>query len=131
MRQQLWLDRCGEGEAVAQNLSDTTVQHLTPTPEQIVIRCVLNESVLEAIATFRRQSLDQQDVSLCEPLKSCLQWHVLHPGNGANERVGEISSNHRADLRDLARWAKSVEPRRQGLLQCRRDRMGATVLAAL
>ena len=116
---------------VAQNFSDMTVQHLTPAPEHILIRCVLNESVLEAIATFRRQSLDQQDVSLCEPLKSCLQWRVLHPGNGANERVGEISSNHRADLRHVARRAEPVKARHQRLLQRRRNRPDAALRAPL
>ena len=49
MRQQLWLDRRNGGEVVAQNLSDTTVQDLTPTPEQILISGVLNERVLVPI----------------------------------------------------------------------------------
>src|SRR5262249_39792944 len=33
VRQQLWLDRRSGGEVVAQNLSETTVQHLTRAPE--------------------------------------------------------------------------------------------------
>ena len=49
----------------------------------------------------------------------------------AKEPIGEAASDHRADLRHLARGAEPVEPRRQRLLQRRRDRLDAALLAAL
>ena len=52
-------------------------------------------------------------------------------GDVAQQRVGKIASKHRADLRDLARRPEPVEPRGERLLQGRRDRLHAALLAAL
>ena len=107
------------------------MQNLAPALEQILISRVLNERVLEAIIGVRRQALHQQDVGLGKPFQRCLQRRILHPGHGAQKRIREVASDHGADLRHLARWAEPVEPRRQRLLQCRRDRLDAALLAAL
>ena len=47
------------------------------------------------------------------------------------EGKGEAAAQHRAYLRDLARRAEPVEPRRERLLQRWRDRLRAALLAAL
>ena len=45
--------------------------------------------------------------------------------------VRKIAPQHRADLRDFARFAEPVEPRGERLLQGRRDRLGAALRVAL
>ena len=107
------------------------MQHLAPALEQILVSRVLNQRVFETIIGFRRQALDQQYVGLGKPFQSGLQRRVLHPCHRAQKPVGEAASDHRADLRHLARGAEPVEPRRQRLLQRRRDRLDAALLAAL
>ena len=52
-------------------------------------------------------------------------------GYSAEQRVGEISAQDGADLRDFARVAQPVEPRGERLLKRRRDRLQAAGLAAL
>ncbi|MBV9529639.1 MAG: hypothetical protein JO283_00860 [Bradyrhizobium sp.] len=74
--------------------------------------------------------MHKQNICLGEP-QCRLKRQVLRPDHGAKERIGKVPPDNGADLRDLARWAKPVQSRGQRLLQCRRDRMGATVLAAL
>ena len=52
-------------------------------------------------------------------------------GEGPQEGIGEIASQHRADLRDFARFAEPVEPCGERLLKRRRDCMQAAGFAAL
>ena len=42
---------------------------------------------------------------------------VVDPADRAQQRIGEIASQHRADLRDSARRSKPVEPGGQRLLK--------------
>jgi hypothetical protein len=60
-----------------------------------------------------------------------LQWRIVHSSHGAKQRIGEIASDHSADLCYLAHRPKSVEPRHQGLLERRRDGLDVALLAAL
>ena len=53
------------------------------------------------------------------------------PATSRSSAVREAAPDHRADLRHLARRAEPVEPRHQRLLQRRRDRLDAALLAAL
>ena len=43
----------------------------------------------------------------------------------------EAAPDYGADLRHVACWARSVEPRRQRLLECRRDSLDAALFTAL
>ena len=88
------------------------MQELTPALEQILIGRVLNERVLETIISFGRQALHQQDVGVGKPFQRGLQGSVLQIGHSTKQWVGEVASDHSADLRYLARWAEPVEPRR-------------------
>jgi hypothetical protein len=108
------------------------MQDLTPAFEKIFIGSVLNQRVLETVVGVRRQALDQQNVGFGEPFQSGLQGCAFHPGDIAQEAIGEAASDHRADLRHLTRRAEPVEPRHQRLLQSRRDGLDAAAsLAAL
>jgi len=59
---------------------------------------------------FRRHALHKQQVSHGESFERRLQGSVLHSRDVANERVGEIAADDRADLRHLARRTKPVYP---------------------
>src|SRR5262245_60502842 len=105
------------------------MENLASALQQILISRILNERLLEAILGIRRQALYQQNVCLGEPVERGLQRRVLHPGHGAKEWVGEVPSNHGADLCHLARRAKPIEPRSQRLLQSRWDHVDAALPA--
>ena len=107
------------------------MQRLTAALEQALVGRVLNQRVLEAVGRLRSSALDEQEVGLRKPVQSRLQRALVEAGHGAQQRVREISAQHRADLRGLARFAEPVEPRGERLLQGRRDRLRAALFAAL
>ena len=80
---------------------------------------------------FRWQALDQQNVGFGEPLQRGFQWRIIHADERAQKAVGKAASDHRADLRHLARRPEPVEPRHERLLQRRRDRLDTTLFAVL
>ena len=59
----------------------------------------------------------------------CVQARLVDSGGGrrhvAQQPVRKIAPQHRADLRDFARFAEPVRARGERLLQGRRDRLGA------
>ena len=87
--------------------------------------------MLEAIGRLVARALGDQEVRVGEPVERGLEGGVVDPADGAHERIGEISPQDGADLRDFSRFAKPVEPRCERLLQRRRDRLQAAGLAAL
>ena len=111
MRQHLRFGRSSVREAVAQNLGDAPMQHLPPALEKIFVGRILNKRVLEAIVGVRREALDEQNIGFRELLQCGLQRRVCPSGERAEKAIGEPTTNHRADLRDLSGRAKSVEPR--------------------
>jgi hypothetical protein len=89
---------------------------------------ILDQRVLETVGRLRSITLDEQDVGLGEPLQRRLQRAFVEAGHGLEQRIGESAAQHCADLRSLAR---SAEPIRERLLYSRRDRLRATLFAAL
>jgi len=87
--------------------------------------------VLEAIYRMSVGALDDEEVSAGEPVKRGLEGGVADLADSAEQRGGEIPPEHRADLRDLSRFAQPVEPRRERLLKRRRDCVQAAGLASL
>jgi hypothetical protein len=85
--------------------------------------------MFETILGVRWHALDQQDVRLGKPFQRGLQLRVLHACHCMQKCVGEVATDHRADLRDFTRRSEAVEPRHQRLLQCRWYCFGATLLA--
>ena len=59
-----------------------------------------------------------------------MQRRLINFGDVAQQRIGEIASKHRADLRHLTRRPKPIEARSKGLLQGRRDGLNTALLAA-
>ena len=117
--------------AVAQDFGGAAMQRLTAALEKALVGGVLDQRVLEAVGRLRPIALDEQEVGLGEPLQSRSQRALIEAGHGLEQRVREIAAQHCADLRDLARRAEPVEPRGERLLQGRRDRLRAALLAAL
>jgi hypothetical protein len=77
------------------------------------------------------RALGDVEVRLGEPVERGLEGLVVDAADRAEQRIGEISSQDRADLSHLARFAQPVEPRGERLLKRRRDRLQAAGLAAL
>ena len=99
--------------------------------EQALVGRVLDQRVLEAIVRLRAGALGDEEVRVGEPVERGLEGGVVDPAHGAQQRVSEITTQYGADLRDFARFAEPVEPRRERLLKRRRDRLRAARLAAL
>ena len=60
-----------------------------------------------------------------------MQRRLIDFGDVAQQRIDEIASKNRADLRDLTRRPQPIEARSKGLLQGRRDGLNTALLAAL
>ena len=107
------------------------MQRLAAALEQALVGRVLDQRVLEAIVGLRRRALDKQEVGVGKPIQRRLQRWLVAFCDVAQQRIGEIASEHRADLRHLARRPEPVEARGKRLLQGRRDGLNAALLAAL
>jgi hypothetical protein len=116
---------------VAQDFRGAAVQRLAAALKQAVVSRVLDQRVLEAIAHLMAGPLDEQEVRVGEAVKRRLEGGVVDPAYSAQQRIGEIPPEHRADLRNLARRPEPVEPRGERLLKCRWDRLQAASLATL
>jgi hypothetical protein len=122
---------CGALGVIAQDFRRTAVQGLAAALEQAVVGRVLDQRVLEVIARSRAGAICDEQVRAGEPVERGLEGGIVDSANSPQQRVGEISPQHGADLRDLARFAKPVEPRGERLLQGRRDRARTAFFAAL
>ena len=124
-------DRLGLGRrAIAQKLSGAAMQRLAPAFEQVFVGRVLDQRVLETVFGLGRQALDQENVGLGELFQRLLQRRLVHFRDCAQEGKGKAAPKHGADHRDLARRTEPIEPRGQGLLQGRRDRLRAALFGA-
>ena len=125
--------RLGRGAlgVIAQNFGRAAVQHLAAALEQAVVGGVLDQRVLETIVRLRARALGDEEVRVGEPVERGLEGGVVDPAHSTQQRVGEISPQHGADLRHLARFAQPVEPSRERLLKRRRDRLQPAGLATL
>ena len=105
------------------------MQRLAAALEQAVVGRVLDQRVLEAIVGLRRRALDKQEVGFGKPIQRCLKRRFIQFRDIAQQRVDEVASKHRADLRDLARSAQPIEARGERLLKRGRDGLRSGVAA--
>ena len=126
MRERLGLRR-GRGQ---QDLGGAAVQRLAAALQQAVVGGVLDQRMLEAIVRVRRDAFDEQQLCVGESVERGAQRRLLQPRHRLQQRMREAAPEHGADLRDLARRAEPVEPGGERLLQRRRDRLHASLLAA-
>ena len=80
---------------------------------------------------MRAGALEEEEIRVGEPVERGLEGGVVDPAHVAQQRISEIAAQHGADLRDFARFAEPVEPRRERMLKRRRDRLRAAGFAAL
>src|SRR5580693_2930072 len=114
-----------------QDFRRAAVQRLAAALEETLVGCVLDQRVLEAVVRLRAGALADEEVRVGKPFERGLEGGVVDPAHRAQQRVSEIMAQYGADLRDFARFAERVEPRRERLLKRRRDRLQAAGLAAL
>ena len=107
---------------VAKDFGGAAVQRLAPALEQAVVGRVLDQRVLEAIARLMARAFGDEEVRAGEPVERGLKGGVIDLADRAQQRIGEVSPQDGADLRDFARVAQPVETRRERLLKRRRDR---------
>jgi len=127
-------DRLGLGRGalglIAQEFGGAAVQCLPAALKQAVVGRVLDQRVLKAIVRLMARALGDEEIRAGEPIERRLERGVVDPADSAHQRIGEISSQDGADLRDLTRRPKPVQPPGERLLQRRRDRLQAAGLAA-
>src|SRR6202041_447280 len=92
---------------------------------------VRDRRVFEAIVSWRAAPGGDGEPGGGEPVERGLEGGVVDPAHVPQQRISEITAQYGADLRDFARFAEPVEPRRERLLKRRRDRLRAARLAAL
>jgi hypothetical protein len=114
-----------------QDFRRAAVQRLAAALEQAVVGRVLDQRVLETVVRLRAAAFGDEEVRVRKLLERGLESEVVDPAHGAQPRITEITAQHGAYLRDFARFAEPIEPRRERLLKRRRDRLQATGLAAL
>ena len=111
------------------------MKRLAAALEQALVGRVLDQRVLETVGGGRRGAVGEQEVGFGEPIERGLQRGSSNPAadddTSLQQPVGKIAPQHRADLRDFARFAEPVEPRGERLLQGRRDRLRAALRVAL
>jgi predicted ATPase len=82
MRQHFGLSCRLVGEAVAQSFGGAAMQDLAPAFQQVLVGCVLNERMLEAVVAFRHHAFHQHDVGVRKPFKRRFQRRIVHAGDG-------------------------------------------------
>ena len=85
--------------------------------------------MLEAIIGLRRCTLDKQEVDLSKPLQRALKRGFVQTRHIAQQLVGEVTSQNRADLRHLTRFSQAVEACGERLLKRGRDALRSGVAA--
>ena len=110
------------GEIGFERLCDLRVQLLPSLAQQIVVRRILYQRVLEAVDRVGRHTTLQHQLGGDKPSEGGLQLVLGQTGDGAQQRVGKFASDRGADLRHMPRRCQAVEPRQQRGMQCRRDR---------
>src|ERR1700722_14087412 len=106
-----------------QDFRRAAVQRLARALEQALVGRVLDQRVLEAIASLQADALGDEEIRVGEPVERGLESGVIDPAHVPQERISEITAQYSADLRDFARFAERVEPRRERLLKRRRNRL--------
>src|SRR5215471_18178331 len=77
MGDDLWLDLSHCPESIAQGLGNAPVQHLPPTLEQVLVRDLLHQRVLESIDGFWRIAATKDELRVLELRERILQCRLV------------------------------------------------------
>src|SRR5262249_12519400 len=87
-------------EPVAQGLGNAPVQYLPPTFEQVLVRDLLHQRVLEAVDGFRRIAAAEDELRVLELGERALQCRLVAPDQRPQQRIRELAPDGSADLAD-------------------------------
>ena len=99
-----------------ERFGDPRMQLLPGAAQQAGVSRVLDQRVLEGIDCIRRRTSLEYEFGGDEPGERVSQFVLRKAGDGAQQGVGKLASNRRADLRDQPHRRQSVEPRHQGIV---------------
>jgi hypothetical protein len=116
-RQQLGLHLRKLWKFVFDGRTDPGMEALPMGTLQGAVGRVLHQRVLEQVAGMRRHALPEQQARRDQTVYPCFQLWLRFAHNSRQERVRELSSNGRADLRHLPCGPKPVKPRHKRRLQ--------------
>jgi hypothetical protein len=104
---------------------DPLVQRSPPLGEQAAIGNFVGERVLEGGLAVREQAGLVQKLVLLEIGQPPMQRVLRQPGDGVQDRVGNVLTDHRGGLQELlvGGW-QTVDPRRENCLHRGRDLEG-------
>ena len=83
--------------------------------------------MLEGVNRVRRRAAAERQARRDQRLDTVGELRFRRVGDSSKQRMSELAADHGADLRDLLRRRKPVEPRDQRGLQRRRDLSGAAL----
>ena len=89
------------------------VQVAPPALEQRLIRRILDQGVLELVGRLGRDAARIDEFRVCELRQRGLQFRFAHSCDRVQQFVGELTSNHRRELRDLSRRSEPVQSGRE------------------
>src|SRR5215475_10271856 len=129
-RQQLGLVLGDLRELTFEGFGDSGMKRPSRLAQQRAVSRIPYQYMLEKVGRVRRATLPAQQTSPNETVKrrSQLRLRLAHDRN--QQRMGELASDRRPDLRQLLGGAEPVEPRHQrcvqacGDRQCRRRNQG-------
>jgi len=101
---------------------DLCMQLLARPAQQAAMRRVLHQRVLEAIHGIGRRAALEHQFGGDEASEGDVQLVLGETGDSTQQRVGELASDSRADLRHEPHRRQAVEPRHQRGVERRRDR---------
>ena len=121
MSQDLGFGIDGFGEFCFENATDSCVQLLSLAAQQRAVRGVPDKRMLESVVRVWRYTATKGQPGRDEGIDAAGELRLRHPCNGDKQCVREFATDHRADLCDLLRRRKPVEPGDQRGLQRSRN----------
>ena len=109
-------------KSLFQDACDAVVKEAAPAFQQRLICGIANEGVLKDIVRVRCHPAPINHFRFHQLGETLIEHRFVHKRHRPDQFVGELSPEGRADLRNFARAGKPIEPRRQRILQSRRNR---------
>src|SRR5262245_36365802 len=116
-RQQLGLVLGDLREPTFERFGDSGMKRSPRLAQQRAVSRIPYKYMLEKVGRVRRATLSEHQTSLNESAKRRLQLRLRLARDRSQQRVRELASNRRPDLRQLLGGAEPVEPRHQRCVQ--------------
>src|SRR5262245_17790581 len=110
MRNQLGLALGDLRELTFEGFGDSGMKRMSRLAQQRAVGRIPYQYMLERVARVRRATLPEQQTSPNETVKRRLQLHLRLADDRSQQRMGELASDRRPDLRQLLAGAKPAAP---------------------